>query len=122
MDLRVASERTFSHRMGRYYLRFFEKGIEVDWHQLDGYTLDYIVEHVLDMCGPSYHSQGYFDVYEDGNDMCLAYSLYNKPAPIPKGLATTYIEFGWGKDRKDLKLIGDQLPVDEEYKFQITYC
>jgi hypothetical protein len=108
--------------MGRYYIRFFEQGVEVDWYDLEHDTLDYLVENILDLCGPTYHSQGYFDAYDDGDDLCLSYSLYNKPAPVPKNLMTKYIEFGWGRDRKDLKLIGDRIPIDADYKFQITYC
>lgn len=111
-----------SQKMGRYYIRFFQQGVEVDWFRLDDETLDYLVENLLDMCGPTYHSQGYFDTYDDGDDLCLSYTLYDKPAPVPKELITKSIEFGWGKDRKDLKLIGDQLPIDEDYKVQITYC
>ncbi len=107
--------------MGRFYIRFFEQGAEVDWFQIDDGTLDYILEHVVDMCGPTYHSRGYFDTYDDGDDMCLAYYLDDKPTPIPKDVTAKTIEFGWGKSRKQLRLIGDQIPIDEDYKFQITY-
>lgn len=108
--------------MGRFYIRFFEQGVEVDWYRLDYDTLDYLLENVVDMCGPTYQSNGYFDTYEDGDDMCLAYYLSDRPSPIPKDLTLKHIEFGWGKDKKDLKLIGDRIPVDADYKFQITYC
>ena len=109
-------------KMGRYYIRFFEQGIEVEWIGLDPDLVDYLLEAVIDTCGPSYHSRGYFDAYDDGDDLCLSYTLYDKPSPIPKELLTKQIEFGWGKSRKDLKLIGDQIPIDADYKFQITYC
>jgi hypothetical protein len=108
--------------MGRYYIRFFEQGVEVDWFRFDYMTLDYLVENVLEMCGPTYNSKTFFDTYDDGDDLCLAYYMCDKPSPIPKELTTKYIEFGWGKDRKDLKLIGDRIPIDADYKFQITYC
>jgi hypothetical protein len=108
--------------MGRFYIRFFEHGAEVDWHRIDSDTLHYLVDNIVDLCGPTYHSQGYFDAYGDGDDLYLAYSLHDKPSPMPKDVLSKYIEFGWGKSRKDLKLIGDQIPIDEDYKFQITYC
>lgn len=108
--------------MGRFYIRFFEQGVEVDWYRFDYMTLDYLVENVLDMCGPTYHTRGYFDTYDDGDDLCLMYSLHDKPNPIPKEVLAKTIEFGWGKSRKELKLIGDRIPIDSDYKFQITYC
>lgn len=74
------------------------------------------------MCGPTHHSQAYFDTYEDGDDLCLAYYLGDKPTPIPKEFLTKTIEFGWGKNIKELRLIDDRIPVDADYKFQITYC
>lgn len=108
--------------MGRYYIRFFEQGIEVDWFRLEYETLDYLLENILDMCGPTYHSKAYFDTYDDGDDLYLAYYLCDKPSPVPKELTTKCIEFGWGKNRKDLRLIGDRIPIDEDFKFQIMYC
>jgi hypothetical protein len=108
--------------MGRYYIRFFEQGVEVDWARIDYNTLDYLVENVIDLCGPTHHSQAYFDTYIDGEDMCLAYYMYDKPSPLPKTIQDMYIEFGWGKNRKDLKVIGDKIPIDATYKFQVTYC
>jgi len=116
------TELLFTDKMGRYYIRFFEQGVEVEWFRLDYGLLDYLLENVIDMCGPTYHSKGYFDTYDDGDDLCLAYYLYDKPSPVPKEVKDKYIEFGWGKDRKDLKLIGDRIPIDADYKFQITYC
>ena len=108
--------------MGRYYIRFFEKGVEVDWYQLTEDTLFYLLENIYDMCGPTYNTQAYFDTYEDGKDLCLAYFLCDRPTPIPKELLYKTIEFGWGKSRKELQLVNDRIPIDGDYKFQITYC
>lgn len=108
--------------MGRFYIRFFQQGEEVEWQELEDDTLEYLVDNVIDMCGPTYHSQGKFDIYDDGDDVCLGYVLYEKPAPIPEEFLVKTIEFGWGKDRKELKLIGDRIPIDADYKFQLTYC
>jgi len=110
------------YKMGRYYIRFFEQGVEVDWFRLDYDTLDYLVDNILDLCGPTYHSRGFLDTYDDGDDLCLSYSLSDRPAPIPKEILSKTIEFGWGRDRKDLRLVGDRIPIDADYKFQITYC
>jgi hypothetical protein len=107
--------------MGRFYIRFFEQGVEVEWYMFDNDTLTYLIDSVIDLCGPTYHSEGYLDTYDDGDDLCLAYYLYEKQSPIPKEMRDKYIEFGWGKDRKDLKLICDRIPIDADYKFQITY-
>jgi hypothetical protein len=73
------------------------------------------------MCGPTYHTEGYYDTYEDGDELCLAYYLRDKPTPIPKETQCKTIEFGWGKSRKELRLVGDQIPVDQDLRFQITY-
>jgi hypothetical protein len=108
-------------KMGRFYIRFFEQGVEVEWYQLDPDLVDYLVENVVETCGPTYHSRGYFDAYDDGDDLCLTYSLYDKPAPVPKELVTRTLEVGWGKSRKELRLVGDRIPIDSDYKFQITY-
>ena len=121
MDL-CASGVWKSSKMGRFYIRFFQQGVEVEWYRFDDDTLSYLMENVLDMCGPTYHSQGVFDGYHDEDDLCLAYYVDDKPTPIPKELREKYVEFGWGKDRKDMKLIGDRIPIDADYKFQITYC
>ena len=109
-------------KMGRFYIRFFEQGVEVEWYRFDHETLTYLVDSLIDICGPTYHSEGFLDAYEDGDDLCLAYYLNDKAAPIPQALRDKYVEFGWGKDRKDMKLIGDRIPIDADYKFQITYC
>ena len=108
--------------MGRYYIRFFDQGVEVDWHQLDYRTLDFLAETVIDMCGPTYHSKTYYDTYEDGDDLCLAYYVDETQAPVPADLMEKSIEFGWGKYRKECKIVGDRIPVDANYSFQITYC
>jgi len=108
-------------KMGRFYIRFFEHGIETDWYRFDHETMDYLVECVLEMCGPVYHSRAYFDTYEDGDELCLSYSLQDRPTPIPKDVLAKTIEFGWGKTRKELRLVGDRIPIDEIHKFQITY-
>jgi hypothetical protein len=109
-------------KMGRFYIRFFEQGQEVEWYRLDYETLTYLVDSLIDICGPTYHSEGFLDAYEDEDDLCLAYYLDDKQVPVPKELTEKYVEFGWGKDRKDLKLVGDRIPIDADYKFQITYC
>ena len=108
--------------MARFYIRFFHQGVEVDWFQFDYEMLEYLLENVFDMCGPTHHSQGYYDTYEDGDDLCIAYYLQDRQSPIPKNMLEKTIEFGWGKTRKELKLIGDRIPIDEDVKFQITYC
>jgi hypothetical protein len=108
--------------MARFYLRFFHHGVEVDWYHLDYEMLDYVLENVYDMCGPIYHSQGYYDTYEDGDELCLAYYQHERQTPLPKDVLEKTIEFGWGKDRKELRLIGDRIPIDGDLKFQITYC
>lgn len=108
--------------MARFYLRFFQHGVEVDWSHFDNETIDYVLENVFDMCGPIYHSQGYYDTYEDGDELCLAYYQQNRQSPLPKDVLEKTIEFGWGKDRKELKLIGDRIPIDGDIKFQITCC
>ena len=108
--------------MARFYLRFFHHGVEVDWSSFDYDTMDYVLENVYDMCGPIYHSQGYYDTYEDGDELCLAYYQHERQTPLPKDVLEKTIEFGWGKDRKELRLIGDRIPIDGDIKFQITYC
>jgi hypothetical protein len=108
--------------MGRFYIRFFEQGQEVEWYRFDDETLTYLVDSLIDICGPTYHSQGQFGTYEDGDDLCLAYYIDDKQVQMPKNLTEKYVEFGWGKDRKDMKIVGDRIPIDGDYKFQITYC
>ncbi len=107
--------------MGRFYLRFFEHSTEVDWFRLDCDTLDYLVDSVFDLCEPMYHSQARFDAYEDGGELCLSYSISDKPTPIPANVLAKTIEFGWGNNRKCFNLIGDRIPIDDTYKIQITY-
>ena len=108
--------------MGRFYIRFFQHGVEVDWSRFDDDDVDYFLDNVLDMCGPTYHSEAYFDTFMDGDDMCLGYYLRERQVALPKELLEKTMEFGWGKDRKELRLIGDRIPIDEDVKFQITYC
>lgn len=109
-------------KMGRFYIRFFQQGVEVDWFRMEEDDVNYVIENVFDMCGPTYHTRGYYDVYEDGDELCLAYYLCDKPTPVPKEVLYKTIEFGWGKSRKELQLVGDRIPVDQDLKFQITYC
>lgn len=108
--------------MPRFYIRFFQHGVEMDWNQFDDDRLEYMVENIFDVCGPTYHSQGYYDTYVDGDDMCLAYYLYDRQSALPKNMLEKTIEVGWGKNRKELRVIGDRIPIDENIKFQITYC
>jgi hypothetical protein len=107
--------------MGRFYLRFFQHSTEVDWSDFDDETLGFLLEGVFDMCGPTYHTRSYFDTFEDGSDLCLGYYLDNERLPLPKDLLDRTVEFGWGRSRKELRLIGDRLPIDKDIRFQITY-
>ena len=107
--------------MGRFYIRFFQQGVEVDWFRMEPEDVDYVLENVFEMCGPTYPTEAYYDTYEDGDELCLAYYLRDKPTPIPKEMPLKTIEFGWGKYRKELRLVGDQIPIDQDLKFQITY-
>lgn len=107
--------------MGRFFIRFFHKESEVDWTHFDYKTLDTLLDFIVDICGPTYHSERYYDIFEYGDELCLGYYLRDQQLPLPKDLVTKTIEFGWGKNRKDLRLIGDRIPIDDEVKFQVTY-
>jgi len=107
--------------MGLYYVRFFQDEAEVDWHEYDEETLDYFIGSVIDFCCPTHHSAAYFDIQENDGHLFLGYYMKNELVPFQKELLHKTIEFGWGKNRKELRLFGDKIPIDSHIKFQITY-
>lgn len=106
--------------MGLYYIRFFHDEVERDWDEYDDDTIEYLSEAIIDLCCPAYDS-GYFDIREYDGHLFLGYYVGNNLVPFKKELLHKTIEFGWGKDRKELRLFGDKLPIDNHVKFQITY-
>lgn len=107
--------------MGRYYIRLFMNEQETDWTSFDEDALDYLLTAVIDFCCPVYHSSAYYDTIVYDGEISLIYMMHGKPAPFPETLLHKTIEFGWGKDRKELRLFGDRIPIDDHVKFQITY-
>lgn len=108
--------------MGHFYIRFFQSGKETDWTSFTPEDMDFILETLFDMCGPTYHTEGYYDTYERDDQLCLVYMLYGRPTPLPKELTTKTIEFGWGTSRKELAVLGDVLPVHDDTSVQVTYA
>lgn len=107
--------------MGLYYVRFFQNEEEKDWREYDDETLEYLCGAVIDFCCPTYHSAAWYDIQPHNGHLYLGYFMNGTPVPLPKELLHKTIEFGWGKDRKELKLFGDRLPIDNHVRFQLTY-